>query len=91
LSVIEDLCVKSDIELSGISGIIVYEGPGSYTGLRIGISIVNALGSSFDIPSVGSGGDNWLLEGFAELGRKSGFSQVTPVYGGDVYTTKPRK
>lgn len=41
---------KEGKELSDISEIEVHTGPGSYTGLRVGISVANTLGWSLQIP-----------------------------------------
>ena len=91
LSVIEKLCDQAGIDWQGLTAIVVYEGPGSYTGLRISMSVVNALGSSYGLPVIGASGDNWRQDGLEKLQDKKGFTPVTPVYGGEVFTTKPRK
>lgn len=41
---------KNNKKLSDISEIEVNTGPGSFTGLRVGISVANALGWSLKIP-----------------------------------------
>jgi tRNA threonylcarbamoyladenosine biosynthesis protein TsaB len=46
-------------DLHLISGIGVMKGPGSFTGLRIGLTVVNTLADSLNIPIVGAMGDNW--------------------------------
>lgn len=43
LPLVQRLLVKGKLELKDISGINVNNGPGSYTGLRVGISVANAL------------------------------------------------
>lgn len=88
---IETILESAGIELSDITGIIVYEGPGSYTGLRISISVANTIGYAQDIPVVGSTGGGWIEQGLANFRTLSTFSPVKPVYGGGVFTTKPRK
>lgn len=40
-------------KLANLEEIWVFQGPGSYTGLRVGISVANALGISFRIPVKG--------------------------------------
>ena len=91
LTVINELCEQSSIKLEVIEGIIVFQGPGSYTGLRISISVANALGYSLQIPVVGVGGESWQEDGVELLSSSDNFIPVSPVYGGDVYTTKPIK
>lgn len=89
--VIEDLCLQAEATVKDITGIVVYEGPGSYTGLRISIAVVNALGYSLDISVLGATGDNWKQLGSEKLEKSSGFTPLAPVYGGQVYTTQPKK
>jgi tRNA threonylcarbamoyladenosine biosynthesis protein TsaB len=89
--VIDDLLTQLNAKLADITGIAVYEGPGSYTGLRISISVANALGYSLDVPVVAATGEDWKVLGTAELKTNDTFTPVTPVYGGQVYTTTPRK
>jgi tRNA threonylcarbamoyladenosine biosynthesis protein TsaB len=91
LSEIKSLCKKAQIDLQNLDGIVAYEGPGSYTGLRISVSVVNALGYAHAIPVVGSTGTTWVMQGLQELGNVHGFRPISPVYGGEVYTTKPKK
>jgi tRNA threonylcarbamoyl adenosine modification protein YeaZ len=91
LNVINELCVASKITLNDLDGIVVYQGPGSYTGLRISISVANAIGYSLQIPVVGAGGDNWQAEALGILKKNINYKSVSPIYGGDVFTTKPIK
>ena len=50
LPLIEKLLKKQKITLQDIDGIKVNPGPGSFTGVRVGVSIANALGFALDIP-----------------------------------------
>jgi tRNA threonylcarbamoyl adenosine modification protein YeaZ len=84
-------CDKVEISIEDINGIIVYEGPGSYTGLRISISVANSIGYSNNIPVIGSTGKDWVIDGIEKLVTTQEFSPISPVYGGEVYTTKPKK
>lgn len=43
LAMIEEILQKNNLSLFDINQIFVNQGPGSYTGLRVGISIANAL------------------------------------------------
>jgi tRNA threonylcarbamoyladenosine biosynthesis protein TsaB len=50
LPMIEDLLKKHKLEFKDISEIKVNPGPGSFTGVRVGVSIANALGFLLKIP-----------------------------------------
>ncbi len=50
LPLIDKILQKHSLKLKNIDGIEVNTGPGSFTGLRVGISIVNALGFFLKIP-----------------------------------------
>ena len=66
LQIIEDVLKDADLKLSGITGLIFVSGPGSFTGLRIGASTINALAYSLNIPVVGVPmGLDWLMKGLA--------------------------
>lgn len=49
---IDQLSKSAETELSELDGIIVGIGPGSFTGLRIGLAAVKALAVAFEIPIV---------------------------------------
>ncbi len=50
LPMIEKILKKQKLKLSDINSIEVDTGPGSFTGLRVGISIANALSYALKIP-----------------------------------------
>ena len=49
---IEELISKSQITMQDLDAIAVSEGPGSYTGLRIGVSAAKGLCYALDIPLI---------------------------------------
>lgn len=49
---IEDVCKQANVNLSQIDAIAVSKGPGSYTGLRIGVSTAKGLCYSLDKPLI---------------------------------------
>lgn len=50
LPLIMKLLQTTNIELQTLQGIEVEKGPGSFTGLRVGVSVANALGFALGIP-----------------------------------------
>ncbi len=49
---IEDVCKRANISLKDVDAIAVSKGPGSYTGLRIGVSTAKGLCYSLDKPLI---------------------------------------
>lgn len=74
-----------------LTGLFVYQGPGSFTGLRIGVTVMNTLAYSLSIPVVGSRGDEWLKESVDSLLTGSDDRVVLPFYGADARVTSPNK
>ncbi|MBI2442501.1 MAG: tRNA (adenosine(37)-N6)-threonylcarbamoyltransferase complex dimerization subunit type 1 TsaB [Candidatus Levybacteria bacterium] len=50
LSLVDQLLRKHTLQLKDIAAIHVSEGPGSFTGLRVGASVANALGFLLNVP-----------------------------------------
>lgn len=50
LPLIEKILKPQGLEYKDLTGIEVETGPGSFTGLRVGVSVANALGFSLGIP-----------------------------------------
>jgi len=74
-----------------IEGIGVYSGPGSFTGLRIGITVVNTAADALGIPIVGVSGDDWQEAALMRLKQGENDRIVLPEYGSAANITKPRK
>ena len=74
-----------------IDGIIVYRGPGSFTGLRIGLTVLNTIADDTGTPIVGTTGEQWLNDGLLRLKAGENDQLVMPLYGGEPNITKPRK
>lgn len=76
---------------TGISGIVVFKGPGSFTGLRIGLTVLNTLADARQIPIVGETGDHWQRAGLKRLEAGENDKIVLPEYGGEAHITQPKK
>ena len=79
--VIEEQLSLQKINYEDLKGIVFYKGPGSFTGLRIGASVANALASSLGISIIGSNGDNWKEQGINSLLENQNDGIVVPEYG----------
>lgn len=86
------LLSSRDLRLSDVGGIVSYKGPGSFTGLRIGLSVGNALAYSLRIPHAGSEGEtDWIGRGLSLLGSPEARLPVMPAYGSPVHITPPSR
>lgn len=74
-----------------ISGVAVFEGPGSFTGLRIGITVLNTLADAEHIPIVGVRGEDWQVVGQSRLQAGENDRIIMPFYGSEAHITTPRK
>ena len=88
---IQNLLVKNNQSLDKLEGLGVYEGPGSFTGLRIGLSVANALAASLKIPIVSSTGDDWTEQSEQKLSDGQNETVALPEYGALPNITSPRK
>src|SRR5450759_2249784 len=50
LPMIEEILIEHKVKFTDITAITVATGPGSFTGLRVGATVANALGYLLDIP-----------------------------------------
>jgi tRNA threonylcarbamoyladenosine biosynthesis protein TsaB len=87
---IEVLLKTHHKEWHDIEGIVGFQGPGSFTGLRIGLTVANALAASLQVPIVGSAGKNWQQEGITRLIKKQNDQQIIPEYGSLAHITPPK-
>jgi tRNA threonylcarbamoyladenosine biosynthesis protein TsaB len=90
LSEIEKLLQKHDCNWEKLQGVVVFQGPGSFTGLRIGVTVANAVAYSQNIPIAGVVSGEWFADGVSMLKSGTNHRQVTPEYGAPANITKPR-
>lgn len=74
-----------------LEGIVCYKGPGSFTGLRIGLTVGNTLASGLEIPIVSTTGKDWTEKGIEKVSKGKNEKVALPKYGAPVHITKPRK
>lgn len=74
-----------------ITGIVAFKGPGSFTGLRIGLTVVNTLAYSLKVPIVGADGNDWAQNGLAALAASQDEQVVMPEYGAEAHITAQKK
>lgn len=91
LTELTKLLTRKKVALNHLSGVIAYRGPGSFTALRIGISVANTLAYSSQIPIVGSSGTEWITNGLRLLPKARVGELVLPKYGAPPHITKPKK
>ena len=88
--------IQSQLESQGktwksLTGLGVFKGPGSFTGLRIGITVLNTVSYSEGIPIVGETGESWQKNAVERLLAGESDKIVLPEYGGEANITQPRK
>lgn len=88
---IAELMKSASRDLSDIQGIVALSGPGSFTGLRIGLTVANALAYSYEIPIAGSQGERWIENGIDQLLQGQAGRMAMPEYGAEANITVPRK
>jgi tRNA threonylcarbamoyladenosine biosynthesis protein TsaB len=79
LKFIEEKLQAEKINIKDIKAVLVNQGPGSYTGTRVGVAIANTLAWSLNIPVIGYSGDT--LEPALKNIKEKNFSKIAlPIY-----------
>lgn len=87
---IAELLRSQQRSLTDLQGIVIFKGPGSFTGLRIGMTVANTLAYSLGIPIV-SHTETWIEAGIDRLQKGENEQVALPEYGAPVHITTPRK
>ena len=85
-----DLLAKHQLALGQLTGVLVFSGPGSFTSLRIGHTVANALADSLGIPVVGATGEDWLEKAHHLVIDAPIGIPALPFYGSEAHITKPK-
>lgn len=91
LKFIVETLAESGESIASLKGLGIMQGPGSFTGLRIGITTLNTIASDKDIPIVGATGEFWQDDVLRQLAAGENDRVVLPDYGRDARITTPRK
>lgn len=86
LSVIKEPLGAQNIDFKDLIGMVFYKGPGSFTGLRIGASVTNAL----ELKCVNENGEDWVQKGIIRLNNGENEPAV-PFYGAEAHITQQKK
>ena len=88
---IEEFLSNNNCQYSDLAGLAIYSGPGSFTGLRISHTFLNACAYSLNIPIVGATGENWINESLQKLQDGVDDRIALPLYGSEAHITLPKK
>lgn len=88
---ISGLLANQGKKLSDLQGIVCFAGPGSFTGLRIGLTVANTLAYALEVPIVATPDPEWLEQGIQRLLDGKPDKIALPLYGADAHITQPKK
>lgn len=88
---LREVLESHDKSIYDVKGVVLYKGPGSFTGLRIGASVADALAYSLNVPIVGTIGDTWQQDGITRLLSGEDDKIVALEYGAPVRITAQKK
>ncbi len=88
---IESLLGRHQQTLTDLTGVVVFAGPGSFTGLRIGVTAANSLAYGLNIPVVGARGESWQSSGLKKLQSTKFIKSALPEYGALPNISRPKK
>jgi len=74
---IDRLLKEKNVKLKDIEYIVVSRGPGSFTGLRVGIAVANSLAKSLNIPVFGVKGGESALSNAKTVDKKTPKKKIT--------------
>lgn len=90
LGEISKLLVRHELKWGDITGVAVFKGPGSFTGLRIGFTVGNTIAYSLGVPIASAAGNDWLRTAAQKLKSKKPGEFEAPEYGAPAKITLPK-
>lgn len=91
LEKIKSLLNSANVKIIDLDGVVIFTGEGSFTGLRIGTTVANAIAYSNNIPIIAASGADWLEDGIKNLKNAKPSKLVAPVYNSEPNITKSKK
>lgn len=90
LQKITELLERNELTFQQLEGIVGFSGPGSFTGLRIGLTVANTLAYGLRIPVVGSSAEAWIQDGIERLSGGENQKIALPKYDREPNITQPK-
>jgi tRNA threonylcarbamoyladenosine biosynthesis protein TsaB len=92
LGVIRDELARLSATFQDIGAVVIFRGPGSFTGLRIGVTVANTLSYGLGVPIIGVAEEqDWIERGLTRLQAGEDDRLILPEYGAEAHITKQRK
>lgn len=88
---IDDLLNSQKKTWKDVDGIVCFKGPGSFTGLRIGLTLGNTLADALHVGIVSSNSKTWQTDGIERIKKGETEKVATPEYGSDAHITKQKR
>ena len=88
---IRDILKSQNKTLEDLNGIVCFQGPGSFTGLRIGLTVADTLVYSLHLPIVATREEDWIQSGIERLQAGEDDRIALPHYGAPVHITPQKK
>lgn len=88
---IDELLAPRKKTLQDLQGVVAFQGPGSFTGLRIGLTVANTLAYGLGGSIKAAQGENWVQDGIHALENGEADQLAMPEYGAEAHITKQKK
>lgn len=88
---LKKLLDEHKLSLKDLDGIVCFKGPGSFTGLRIGLTVAITIADQLKIPIVGETSEQWLKIGIKKIIEGDNDQIVLPFYGRDPHITSQKR